>query len=230
MKKLTCIIIDDEEPARDLLLMYCEKAGNLEVLGAFENPLHAIGLIESKMVDVVFLDIQMNEMSGLELMQTLKYKPSIILTTAFREFAFDGFQLDAKDYLLKPINYERFSHALSKVSPTQETETPDDSPDFTILKSGREQHKVYFRDITHIESLSEYVTYYTPLRKLIVFASLKSLIDELPSSFMRVHRSYIINMDCIEAISNNKIIIGDKQIPISNTYRKEVLERFNNIK
>lgn len=235
MKKIKCLIIDDEEPARKLLQFFIDKLPDAEVTGVFKNPLEAIPVIENKTADLVFLDIQMNEINGIDLLKALRNRPAIILTTAYRDYAVEGFELEVEDYLLKPFDFNRFLKSFNKVADklrSQDTLPVEDpttaSSGYIILKEGKNKHKVALDQILYIESENEYVSYHLKDKKILVLDSLKRVEASLPSQqFMRVHRSYIVNKSAVESISSDsRLMIGAKAIPVSNTYKREVTNLF----
>lgn len=218
---LNCIIIDDEELARALLKSYVDKLDFLTSKGEFENPLEALSILKTESIDVIFLDIQMPQLRGTEFAKLVPAQTRIIFTTAYSEYALDGFELNAIDYLLKPITFERFLTAVNKVQSNSEVNS--NVAQTITVKSGYDLHKVNFADINYIKSDSEYVTFYTVNGKIMVYQSLKSLEDSLPESqFMRVHRSYIINRAKVTGLKGRDLIIADAKIPVSDSYYENV--------
>ena len=218
---LKCIIIDDEELARALLNSYVDKLDFLTSIGEFENPLEALSLLKTESIDVIFLDIQMPQLRGTDFAKLVPEQTRIIFTTAYSEYALDGFELNAIDYLLKPITFERFLTAVNKVKIG--TENSSIVAQAITVKSGYDLHKVNFEDIYYIKSDSEYVTFYTVNGKIMAYQSLKSLEDSLPAShFMRVHRSYIINKTKVTGLKGRDLIIADAKIPVSDSYYENV--------
>lgn len=219
---ISCIIIDDEELARTLLLSYVDKLDFLECKGAFENPLAALSLLKSDAIDMVFLDIQMPELKGTEFAKIVPATTKIVFTTAYSEYALDGYELNAIDYLLKPITFERFLTAINKVEVALKSQTDITASTITV-KSGYDLHKIRLSDILYIKSDSEYVNFFFENSKIMVYQSLKSLEDTLPESqFMRVHRSYIVNKQKVESLKDKDIIIHKERIPVSATYFERV--------
>jgi DNA-binding LytR/AlgR family response regulator len=215
---LNCIIIDDEELARTLLNSYVDKLDFIVSKGEFENPLEALSLLKSEAIDVIFLDIQMPQLKGTDFAKMVAPTTRIIFTTAYSEYALDGFELNAVDYLLKPITFERFLTAVNKIQ-TLIKNTTESSTNTITIKSGYDLHKVHLSDICYIKSDSEYVTFYMENTKIMSYQSLKSLEVTLPSSlFMRVHRSYIINKNKVQALKDKDVIIKGERIPVSATY------------
>ncbi|MDO6472857.1 LytTR family DNA-binding domain-containing protein [Maribacter sp. 1_MG-2023] len=215
MNSINCIVVDDEELARALLITYIEKLDFLNLVGEAENPLEALQLMKEHDVDVLFLDIQMPEIKGTDFAKMVDSNTKIIFTTAYSQYALEGYELNAVDYLLKPITFERFVTAVNKVKTNK---TVEKSESFTI-KSGYDLHKVKFEDIQYIVSDSEYVTFHMADKKIISNQRLKALEQELPSSmFMRVHRSYIINKNSVTGLKGRDLLLSDVIIPVSDSY------------
>lgn len=223
-----CIIIDDEQPARKLIAEYVRKVPGLEVKGEFKNPLDAMSFLARQQIDILFLDIQMPGLTGLEFIKTLSYPIDIILTTAYSEYALEGYELDVADYLMKPIKFERFLKAVSKViSKRSQIEKHDTTPrkDHLLIKADGQTHRVQVDEILFIEGLREYVTFHLPQKRIISLDSLKRLEEELSTSgFLRVHKSFIVNEKYISSHSGHFLMIKDKKIPIGANYRDDVLK------
>lgn len=225
----SCIIIDDEAPARALISEYVKKLPHLKLLGEYKTPMEAYDVLNRSSVDIIFLDIQMPGMTGLEFIKTLSHKPKIIITTAYSEYALDGYDLDVIDYLMKPISFERFVRAVNKCTSNYGTANTGSDPkiskrDYMLVKADRQTHKVYFRDILYIEGLKEYVSFILENERIIALETMKSLEEELPhDSFMRIHKSFIVNTTRVKSLSGNQVQIGDKKIPIGQSYREKVL-------
>jgi DNA-binding LytR/AlgR family response regulator len=219
-----CIIIDDEELARGLIANYVGRLDFLTVVGSFESPIQAINTLKSETIDLVFLDIQMPEIKGTDFAKMLDSDVRVIFTTAYSEYALEGFELNALDYLLKPITFTRFLAAVNKLKSV----TPaTNNEEFITVKSGYDLHKLKFDDIVYIESDSEYVNFHTKDKKIMSHNSLKLLTNQLPeSTFIRVHRSFIVNKNKISSLKGKSLIVGDVQIPISATYSDMVREVF----
>lgn len=220
---LSCLIIDDEELARLLLKSYVDKLDFMELKGSFENPLDAISILKETSIDVVFLDIQMPQLKGTDFAKLIPASTKIIFTTAYSEYALEGYELSVLDYLLKPISFERFLKAVQKVKNPAVSEAPK-----TItVKSGYDLHKLQVTDITHVESASEYVVFYTDSKKIMSYQSLKSLEKILDASqFMRVHRSYIINKSKITGLKDKYLLLDTIKIPVSDSYYEAVKKLF----
>lgn len=221
MTSINCIVVDDEELARALLKTYIEKLDFLNLVGEAENPLEALQLMKDHSVDLLFLDIQMPEIKGTEFAKMVNSNTKIIFTTAYSQYALEGYELNAVDYLLKPITFERFVTAVNKVK-TNETIEKTDS---ITIKSGYDLHKVKYEDILYVVSDSEYVTFYMGDKKIISNQRLKTLEQELPSSlFMRVHRSYIVNKNSVTGLKGRDLLLSEVIIPVSDSYFDHVKE------
>ncbi len=232
-----CLTVDDERPALKLLAAYIEKMPNLNLVASCENGLEALAALQKHAIDILFLDIQMPDLTGLELLKTLNNKPQVVLTTAYRDYAVEGFALDATDYLVKPFSFERFVQAVNKCISIIELKTNSGFPlannpsdDHFFVKTAYKMERVEFSEIRYIESMREYVSIHTQDRRYVVHHTMNNMEGKLPQSdFMRVHRSYIVAMDRIEAINGNTIHIGDKVIPVGGSYRKKFFEKIRTL-
>ena len=222
--KYKCIIIDDEELARNLIKSYAERLDFIEVVGTFENPLNALKVIKNEKIDLVFLDIQMPDMKGTDFSKLLPPETQIVFTTAYSEYALAAFDLGAEDYLVKPITFERFLQAINKVKFNRNS----GNSELTItVKSGYDLHKVKLADIIYLESDSEYVIYHTLENKIMSNQSLKSLEEILdPAQFIRVHRSFIVNKSKITSLKSRDLFLSDIKIPVSDSYIESVKKLF----
>src|SRR5690606_35381937 len=221
---LRCIIIDDEPLALDLLEDDISKIPFLTLTHKFQSPFDAMPLLKSGQVDLIFLDIQMPDITGLEFLKSLETKPLVIFTTAYDQYALDGYELDVIDYLLKPIPFDRLLKAAGKAqdffvarnsiqSASRNSEMS--YPDYIFVKSGYDILKININDILFIEGLKDYVKIFVPPHPILTLMNLKAIVEKLPpNKFVRVHRSYIVALEKIKAIRKNKIIIDDKEIPI----------------
>ncbi len=229
--KVSCICIEDEKLARTLLKEYISKISFLQDLGQFKNPLEALEILEKGQVDLIFLDIQMPEMTGIEFLKTIPQSPVIIFTTAYTEYAIEGYQFEVADYLLKPFSFDRFLQAVNKAKKfimLQQSQTAD-TKNYLVVKSDHRIFKIDYQDILYIEGLKEYVSIYTRENKrIITLMALKRLEDALPDNFIRVHKSYIVSFQRINALEGNQLIIGSQKIPVGKNYRSQVLARFEN--
>lgn len=231
--KMNCIAVDDEILALKKIKRYTEKIDYLNLLGTFDSALSTFSFLRENRVDLIFLDIQMDEFTGIQLLETIKDPPYVILTTAFDEYALKAYELDVMDYLLKPIPFERFVKAVEKVyarflkdinhQPTNnllEATAQPQKPDFTFIKSGNKTIKVYFQKILYIEGMRDYLQIHTEDNKIMTLLNFKKMEELLdPRKFIRVHKSYIIAVDKINYIESNTIKIGEKLIPVSSTYK-----------
>ena len=231
---MKCIAVDDELLALKKIQRFAEKIDYLNLLGTFDNALSTFTFLRENKIDLIFLDIQMDEFTGIQLLETLKDPPYVILTTAYDEYALKAYELDVVDYLLKPIPFERFVKAVEKVyirflkdqnqvqRPVagNSQENQNDQPEFTFIKSGNKTMKVYFNKILYIEGQRDYLQIHTEDSKIMTLLNFKKIQELLdPQRFIRVHKSYVIAIDKIDYIENNAIRIKDKLIPVSNTYK-----------
>ena len=230
--KLKCLIVDDEQLARKLIDTYCKKLDYLQVVKECKNSLEAISVLQSQPVDLIFLDIQMPELTGLEMLKTLKKRPEVILTTAYPEYALEGYEHDVVDYLLKPFSFERFLQAVNKASATIKLKSVkptinkagDIAPKFITVKADHKLHKIPLNDIRYIEGLREYVSFYVGEKRIVSLESLKNLESTLPpGNFIRVHKSYIVNVKKVKSLEGNMLILQEKKIPVGKSYRKKVM-------
>jgi len=228
--KINCLVVDDEPLARNLLSDYVKKIPFLTLVATAENALKAMQVLRENPIDLIFLDIQMPELTGINMLKALQQKPMVVLTTAYSEYALESYELDVVDYLLKPITMERFLKAVEKVShrlqggdspvPPQEV-----APAFFFVKDGTRLVKVMLEDILYVEGLKDYVTIHTPQQKIVSLQRLKALEDQLPSEqFIRIHNSYIISLHAISAIHKGEVQIGTVRLPISDSYKKSFKE------
>ena len=250
---LTCLIVEDEPLARNLLTQYVGKISTLQLVKACSSPLDAMDILRETPVDILFLDVQMPEITGISLLKILKNKPYVILTTAYSEYAIEGYELDVMDYLLKPITFERFLKAVEKATeklniaqtpvPASDnihntppsTQNPDthrgvsegisSNQAFIFVKDGTKLVKVKLNDIQYVEGLKDYVTIHTPNKNITTLQRMKTLEEQLPEGqFIRIHNSYIVSLEWIDVIHKEKVQIGKAFLPISDTYRKAFKE------
>ncbi|WP_299311756.1 LytTR family DNA-binding domain-containing protein [uncultured Aquimarina sp.] len=218
-----CLIIDDEELARALLKTYINKLDFIDIVGSFESPIEAIESLKKQPVDLVFLDIQMPELKGTDFAKIIPSSTQVIFTTAYSEYALEGFELNALDYLLKPITFNRFLVAVNKI---KKNITSVDGEETITIKSGYDLYKIKYNDILYVESDSEYVVFNTINKKIMSHQTLKSLNETLPdSSFMRVHRSFIINKHKVTSLKGKDLFLSEIKIPVSATYYELVKEQ-----
>ena len=227
--KIICLAVDDEPPALDILKNYIQAVSSFELAGTCINAVDALNVLRSTHVDLMFLDIQMPQLLGTDLLRTLNNPPKVIFTTAYREFAIEGFELNAVDYLLKPISFERFLKAVNKVMdiklPQQMQQETQDA--YLYFRSDRKMHKVAMDDIIFIESLKDYIKVVTKSKTIITKQSISSIEERLPkSSFIRIHRSFIVSLSKVQSYSPELIAIGNEELPVSRMYRHEVEKVF----
>lgn len=224
----TCIIIDDEPIAIKIIQEHLGKITNIECINTFTNALSAMEAINIEKPDLLFLDINMPGISGVEFLKTLNNPPKVIFTTAYRNFAVDAFELDALDYLVKPISFERFLKAVNKFLKTFEKldqrVVEKNERDHIILKSEKKNYKVRFNDILYIESLDNYVKVKTVELSLICYESLSSLEELMPPHIVRIHRSYLVNMDKIKVFTSSYVELDDTRFTIGRNYKDSVLK------
>lgn len=226
---LTCLIIDDEPSAINILKEYVRKTPFLDLIGEANDPLDVIEIIKDRNIDLIFLDIQMPNISGLEFISMLPPTTKVILTTAYSEYAVEGFKHEALDYLVKPISFERFLNAAQRglntsTATASNWETAEKKDDYFFVKTEIKGKvvKINFKEIIYIEGLKNYVSIYTEKGKIIAYLSFKELEAKLPKTFMRVHKSYVIALFRIKAVDGNQILLNDVKaaIPLGETYRK----------
>jgi len=230
--KLKTIAIDDEPLALRLVSDYVSKTPFLELVGSFDNPLDAIDFLSKQSVDLIFVDIQMPDLTGIEFARSLESAPKIVFTTAYEKYAIEGFKLNAIDYLLKPFSYEEFLKAAGKARKQTELEANvlpsiEANSQFLFLKSEYKIRRINFNDILYIEGLKDYIKVYIPGddKPVMSLNSIKSLEQKLPEDkFMRVHRSFIVNLDKIDTIERSRIIFGKVYIPVSDQYKDKFQE------
>ena len=228
--KLTCIIVDDEPPARRVLEEYIEDTDFLELKGKAENPLKANSLLNDGQVDLMFLDINMPKLSGIEYLRTSASLPMTIITTAYAEYALDGFELSVLDYLVKPFSFERFLKAANKAKEkfafrNQVGQTPPADENYFFVKCDGKIEKILYDDLLYIEAMLNYVVLHTESRKMIVYLTVKGILDQLPATrFLKVHKSYIVNLGKIKSIDKNEITMGKSTVPISQNLYDTVLK------
>jgi DNA-binding LytR/AlgR family response regulator len=220
---LTCMIVDDEESAINVLRTYVEKVPFLQLVGTAWDPLQALEQLRENKADLIFLDIHMPNLSGLDMMKLIPHPCKVILTTAYSEFAVKGFELDALDYLLKPISFERFFRAAQRAQAAGEAAHPEKDSDFIFVKTETKGKmiKVRFSEIMYIEGLKNYVSIFTPEDRIVTYSSFIQLEEMLPPNFMRVHKSYIVSLDKIKALDGNQLLLYNMKnyIPMGESYR-----------
>jgi len=232
--KIKCLIVDDEPPARAVLKRYIEEISTLEMSGECANAVQAVIKLQQEVIDLIFLDIRMPQLNGTDFLKTLKNPPRVIFTTAYSEYALEGYELDIVDYLLKPVRFDRFLKAVNKAFPA-----PDHKPDidhvvrteekknesFVYFRADRKMVKVLLSDILYIESMKDYIKVITDKGSIITKQSISSVETMLPEkTFIRTHRSFIVSVTKIKSFTNETIEIGQAEIPIGKLYRNSVIK------
>jgi len=228
--KLSCMIVDDEPLARKVLAEYIADVDFLELKGKAENPLKANTLLAANPVDLLFLDINMPKLSGIEYLRSSAHLPMTIITTAYAEYAIDGFELNALDYMVKPFSFERFLKAVNKAKEHYELKNKaaqigsfDES--FFFVKCGGKIEKILYDELNYVEAMLNYVVLHTETRKMIVYLTIKGLLEQLPADrFLKVHKSYVVNTSKIKRIDGNDLHIGSAEVPISQALYETVMK------
>jgi DNA-binding LytR/AlgR family response regulator len=231
---MKCIIIDDEPLAREGMAFLIAKMPQLQLMGSFSNPLDAVSLLHENTIELIFLDINMPEISGLDFVKTLTNSPLIIFATAYPQYALDSYELDAVDYLLKPIRFDRFVKAINKaqnyfnlLQSTENNQVASVSEDFVYIKADRKYFKVFFNDIHYIEGLKDYVIIHTATQKVVTAMNLKTIFDQLPHHiFARISKSYIVNTQFILSCDQYNIYLSNAELPLGNTFKDEFFKVF----
>jgi DNA-binding LytR/AlgR family response regulator len=231
---MKCLIIDDEPLARDLIESYVRRMENLTLVKTCSNALDAFPLLQQRQIDLIFLDIQMPQLTGIDLIKSLQDRPKVILTTAYREYAAEAFDLDVIDYLIKPVTFDRFLRAVGKIyqaAPSAVEENPvmksfDDA--YIFLREDREMIKVFLKDILYIESLRDYVRVKTATTQIVTYQKISFLEQKLPEKeFVRIHRSFIVAVDKVSSFTFNSVKIGDIEIPLGRNYKQQAMKALN---
>ena len=233
-KTIKCLVVDDEPPAREIIRRYIEEVPLLELVGECSNAIQALTTLQQTRVDLLFLDIRMPQLNGNDFLKTIKHPPKVIFTTAYTDYAIEGYELDVIDYLLKPIHFDRFIKAVSKtfpLTPMQEGDVAlsaeeNGNPDpFVYFRADRKMIKVMLRDILYIESMKDYVKIVTTTGTIISKQSISSVEEMLPEKkFVRTHRSFIISLEKIRSFTNELVEIDKAEIPIGKLYRNTVIK------
>ncbi len=228
------LIIDDEFPARKLLSEYASKVPSIQLVATCENAFKAMEIMQNETIDLILSDIQMPDLSGLELVKTMKEKPLVIFTTAYAEYAIDSYELEAVDYLLKPIPFPRFLQAINKVTERMKSRRKESAPEstergFFMVKADYKLYKIDYDNLIYIEGQSEYVTFHMKdKRRITAYYSLKKLEEELPANnFMRIHKSYIVSLSNIESVEGNMVSINGQKLAIGKNYKDALLSALN---
>ncbi|MEJ1239426.1 LytTR family DNA-binding domain-containing protein [Chryseolinea sp. T2] len=235
--KLTCVIVEDEPVARRGMEEYVDQTSYLEILASCENAAIASDILQGKSVDLLLLDIHMPRVTGIELLRSLRNPPLTILTTAYSEYALEGYSLDVVDYLVKPITYERFLratgkafeiHQLRQVAKQRSSDlvSAESGAPYFFIKCDNRYEKVLFSDVRYIEALQNYVVIHTSEKKLITYLTLTGIESQLPKDrFLKVHKSFLVSIGAIQAIDGSDLVVGNARIPISRSLKDEVVSR-----
>lgn len=222
---INCALIDDEPLALQLLEDFVNKTPYLRLIGKFEEPMQALSLLESRQIDLLFLDIKMPDISGIDFFKSLSHKPEVIFTTAYSEFAIDGFELKAMDYLLKPVSFEKFLAACNRVKDYTElkNQKTTKTEDYFFINAAHKLHKIFYDDILYLEGLKDYTKIHLAscASPLIILHNLKYFEDLLDqTAFIRIHRSYIISLRKLATVSRKSVMIQSRELPVSDNYRE----------
>lgn len=224
-----CLIVDDEPLSRDVLRKYIAEVKDLQLLAECGSALEASQQLNLNQIHIIFLDINMPGLSGISFARSLKVSPLIVFTTAYPEYAVEGFELDATDYLVKPYSFERFLKAVNRAfERLQENKGPDSEEGKILVKSDKKLYAIKFSDILLIEGQGDYIRIRTRGENLVVHDTIKNFLNSLPAhEFMRIHKSYVLNLKCIDYIEGNQVRVGEHTIPVSPVHREELLKRYS---
>ncbi len=238
---ITCITVDDEPLALEKMVNFINKVPYLELVASFDNSLEALSFLKENTVDLLFLDIQMDDLTGIQLLETLNNKPEVILTTAYDEYAIRGYELNVSDYLLKPISFQRFLKSVDRVHDhlqakqkvasrsTKQVNKKTKKREYILVRSEYRLQKIWLKDILYIEGMKDYSRIFTPDLKIMTLQNLKKIEEALETPpFLRVHKSYIISLDKIQSIGKNDLVIAGTTIPVGGLYKKMFHEFIDN--
>jgi DNA-binding LytR/AlgR family response regulator len=229
--KINCLIVDDEPVARKGLAEYVAEVNFLNLVATCENALKASEYLHAQSIDLIYLDIHMPKISGIDFLKSLQHPPTVVFTTAFSEYALEGYSLDVVDYLVKPITFERFLKSAQKAfeicsRKQQAVRPPEQEPDHFFVKCDSKFEKVLFQEVRYVEAMQNYVVIHVAGRKLITYLTMSGLEQQLPPSrFLKVHKSYIISVAHVNALDGNEVVIGDARIPISRNLKDDVVNQ-----
>jgi two-component system LytT family response regulator len=228
---LNCIIVDDEPIARDILKNYIGQVPYLTLVASCENAFEAMEVLKAKDIDLIILDINMPRLTGFEMLRSLKKYPAVIITSAYPEYALEGFELSVTDYLLKPFSFPRFVQATEKViNKTAETAVLKEEESFVMVKSDKKLTKVFFDDISYVEAYGNYIFIYTTRDRVMSKQTLTQFEQQLPASkFVRIHKSYIASLHAIKYLEGNEVFLADKKLPVGKVFRETLLTSLHRI-
>lgn len=229
--KIRCLVIDDEPLALQVIQTHLGKIPGIELVTTFQNPIEALDVIKSTKIDLIFLDIEMPLLSGIDFLKTLQNPPKVIFTTAYRNYATESYELDVVDYLLKPISFTRFIKAINKyknleniiVSESTIKEEEEEANDYLYVNSNKKFIKLNFKDLMYVESIKDYVKVYLHDKIVITKDSISNFEHKLPQEFLRIHRSFIVNINKVTAFTKVDVEIGEREIPIGASYKDAVI-------
>jgi two-component system LytT family response regulator len=227
---INCIIVDDEPIARDILRTYIAQVPYLNLVGEYSDAFEAMQLLNRQQVDLVVLDINMPRLSGLDMLRTLKKYPAIIITSAYSDYALEGFELSVTDYLLKPFSFPRFVQATEKVNQLRQaagqTTPAIPTEDFIMVKADKKLTKVFFNDLTHVEAYGNYIFIYSGPNRIMSKQTLTQFEEQLPTAqFVRIHKSYVVSLKAVKFLEGNELSIGSKKLPVGKVYREDLLKK-----
>lgn len=225
---INCLVVDDEPIAREGIMEYIRQIDYLNPVAQCKSAVEAAGLLQKSSIDLIFIDIQMPKLSGIEFVKALADPPLIIFTTAYSEYALEGFELDVVDYLLKPISFSRFLKAVEKAQSYLHARYKDVSItlDFFFIRCNGKIEKIMMADVIYIEAMSNYVIIHTHQKKYITYVTFSGIEEQLPADlFVRIHKSYLVSISAIQTIDGNEVILGSTRLPLSKNYRSEVMGR-----
>jgi len=226
--KISCIIVEDLQVAADFLMKFCEKSGVLDLKGHFTNVADALVYLNEQTIDLIFLDVEMPGATGFDLLDQLVYSPSVILTTSKTEYAYDAFQYNVTDYMKKPFTYARFLEAIKKVKKAEVNTATIESNDYIFIKADGKLIRLNNDDVLFMESMGDYVKFVTPAKKYVTLNTIKGLEEKVnKTAFLKVHRSFIVNIHKIDDIQDNTLYIKGNYIPISKAHRADVMKKLN---
>lgn len=231
---MTCIIVDDEPLAREEMQSLIQEVSQLQIIGKFSNAVTALEFLKTTTTDLIFLDIEMPQVTGLEFAEKLPKQSLVIFTTAYSQYALKSYELDAIDYLLKPIDKTRIEKAINKAvaynkllsAETEKGTVEGNDTDFLLIKADRRYYRINNKDIRFIEGLKDYIVIHTRNQKLITAMNLKTMHQKLPAGFLRVSKSYVVNKEYIDSFDNHNIYLGETEIPLGDVYRKEFFKSY----
>ncbi len=223
---IRAILVDDEPNALELLERYIDRIPFVECVDTFRNPLKALEFLHANSVDVIFLDINMPQLSGISFLETLEDRPHVVLTTAYAEYAVKSYEFAVEDYLLKPITFERFLKAVNRVKKLQSSENDSNEPPaFLFLKSGYQLLKVAVSEIRYLEKDGNYMIYHTKEKKILVRENIRQALDNLPDDFLQVHKSFLVPISRVNAVEAGRVRVDDDWVPVGAAFREEVMGR-----